>query len=210
MIVPQQQQPPSPSQIHAPIQQNPIAITREPFEKAYKVGHVLGKGGFGIVYAGIRNRDGLQVAIKHIAKAKIKDWGQVNHHFIVFYNREICEYWFLFCWVCANQGKKVKNMKLFFDKVWETSGNFFQYFGFFNFSNKVVWQATLVKHKPFVLATLCCISSVQLNCNLLPLVSNYQLCCLLYLLALATLQDCFQSLVSHDLHSLINKKVTKR
>ena len=54
------------------------SATREPFEKAYKVGHVLGKGGFGIVYAGVRNRDGLQVAIKHIAKAKIKDWGQVS------------------------------------------------------------------------------------------------------------------------------------
>ena len=49
------------------------------FEDVYKVGPVLGKGGFGIVYAGIRNRDGLQVAIKHIAKAKIKDWGQVRH-----------------------------------------------------------------------------------------------------------------------------------
>lgn len=56
----------------------PSPVSREPFEKAYKVGHVLGKGGFGIVYAGVRNCDGLQVAIKHIAKAKIKDWGQVN------------------------------------------------------------------------------------------------------------------------------------
>ncbi len=54
------------------------AATREPFEKAYKVGPVLGKGGFGIVYAGVRNRDGLHVAIKHIAKSKIKDWGQVS------------------------------------------------------------------------------------------------------------------------------------
>lgn len=54
--------------------------SREPFEKAYKVGHVLGKGGFGIVYAGVRNRDGLRVAIKHIARAKIKDWGQVRRY----------------------------------------------------------------------------------------------------------------------------------
>ena len=60
--------------------------TREPFEKAYKVYHVLGKGGFGIVYAGVRNQDGLQVAIKHIAKAKIKDWGQVSYSlFLTFY-----------------------------------------------------------------------------------------------------------------------------
>ena len=57
---------------------HPPQPSREPFEKAYKVGPVLGKGGFGIVYAGVRNRDGLQVAIKHIAKAKIKDWGQVR------------------------------------------------------------------------------------------------------------------------------------
>ena len=59
---------------------------REPFEKAYKVGHVLGKGGFGIVYAGVRNRDGLQVAIKHIARTKIKDWGTVR----ILSSREKC------------------------------------------------------------------------------------------------------------------------
>ena len=47
------------------------------------MGPVLGKGGFGIVYAGVRTRDGVKVAIKHVAKAKIKEWGQVSN--AIFY-----------------------------------------------------------------------------------------------------------------------------
>jgi len=55
-----------------------VSSTCDKFEELYKVGPVLGKGGFGIVYAGLRTRDGTKVAIKHVAKAKIKEWGQVG------------------------------------------------------------------------------------------------------------------------------------
>jgi len=46
---------------------------QDAFDRLYMVGPCLGKGGFGVVYAGIRTRDNLPVAIKHIAKQKISD-----------------------------------------------------------------------------------------------------------------------------------------
>lgn len=59
---------------------------REPFERAYKVGEVLGKGGFGTVYAGIRVRDGRHVAIKHVARAKVTDWDMVSSLRVFYLN----------------------------------------------------------------------------------------------------------------------------
>ena len=50
------------------------------FAEKYEVREQLGKGGFGTVYSGIRNKDGLNVALKHVAKSKVLAWVTFNGH----------------------------------------------------------------------------------------------------------------------------------
>lgn len=47
-------------------------------ERLYRVGEILGKGGFGTVYSGTRRKDGMAVAIKHIARSKVNEMELVS------------------------------------------------------------------------------------------------------------------------------------
>ncbi|XP_046399732.1 serine/threonine-protein kinase pim-1-like [Ischnura elegans] len=47
---------------------------RQKFEQEYRVGKLLEKGSFGTIYWGMRVRDELPVAVKHIPKVKINNW----------------------------------------------------------------------------------------------------------------------------------------
>ncbi|NWV75713.1 PIM1 kinase, partial [Dasyornis broadbenti] len=55
----------------------PAGKAQEALKERYQVHSLLGRGGFGSVYAGTRVSDGAPVAIKSVARNRIRHWGEL-------------------------------------------------------------------------------------------------------------------------------------
>ncbi|CAN0341571.1 unnamed protein product [Bubo scandiacus] len=55
----------------------PAGKEKGQLEDLYQEGQLLGSGGYGSVYSGIRLSDGTPVAIKHVARERVAAWGEL-------------------------------------------------------------------------------------------------------------------------------------
>ncbi|NWZ47169.1 PIM3 kinase, partial [Haliaeetus albicilla] len=74
---------------HLPVKiLQPVKVEKEPFDKVYQVGSVLGSGGFGTVYAGSRIADGLpKVGSGFRGVIKLLDWYERPDGYLIIMER---------------------------------------------------------------------------------------------------------------------------
>ncbi|NXF41142.1 PIM3 kinase, partial [Nyctibius bracteatus] len=79
---------------HLPVKiLQPVKVEKEPFDKVYQVGSVLGSGGFGTVYAGSRIADGLPIVLlKKVGSGfrgviKLLDWYERPDGYLIIMER---------------------------------------------------------------------------------------------------------------------------
>ncbi|NXD31110.1 PIM1 kinase, partial [Spelaeornis formosus] len=58
---------------------SPAGKAQEALQERYRLGSLLGRGGFGSVYAGTRLSDGVLVAIKCVPRDRIRHWGELRN-----------------------------------------------------------------------------------------------------------------------------------
>ena len=49
------------------------------FDSLYSLTCQVGRGGFGVVYEGLRKEEGGTVAVKYVWKDRVRRWGQVSY-----------------------------------------------------------------------------------------------------------------------------------
>ncbi|NXV54802.1 PIM1 kinase, partial [Molothrus ater] len=55
----------------------PAGTAQEALQERYRLGSLLGRGGFGSVFAATRLSDGAPVAIKRVPRNRVRHWGEL-------------------------------------------------------------------------------------------------------------------------------------
>lgn len=94
-------------------------LNTQPFELQYRLGSVLGEGGFGKVYSAHRLCDNKPVAVKQVPRSKVPTWGVVSVYLFLQ-----CQWYFLVSYMLVIYAWLVD----VFPRVWVAGWQIFSFF----------------------------------------------------------------------------------